>query len=124
VGVVDGLDEQTISTLKLRDDGLGKVDKAQVRVLVIDVLCQLGNALRVGLGLELVALGLEESLKLLVVCNDAIVDDGELPGGVRPVQERLRSALLRLQVVRGRLGWNLGVLTCEGGSSGEREAHG
>ena len=84
VGVVDRLDQQTVGTLELGDDGLGQVDEAEAGVVVVDVLCQLGNALGVCLSLELVALGLQESLKLLVVCDDTIVDDGELPVGVGP----------------------------------------
>ncbi|KAI6754186.1 hypothetical protein HG530_012700 [Fusarium avenaceum] len=67
MGVVDRLDEKTVSTLELLDDSLGKVGEANGRVLVVDVLGELGNALSVGLGLELEALGLEESLQLLVV---------------------------------------------------------
>jgi hypothetical protein len=49
----------------------------------VDVLGELGNALSVGLGLELEALGLEESLQLLVVGDDTVVDNAELPVGVR-----------------------------------------
>jgi hypothetical protein len=83
VGVVNGLDKKTVSTLKLLDDGLGQVGETDVGVLVVDVLGQLGNALGVGLGLESEALALEKGLELLVVGNDTIVDDGELPRGVR-----------------------------------------
>jgi hypothetical protein len=56
-------------------------------VLVVDVLGQLGNALGVGLGLEAEALALEESLQLLVIGDDTIVNDGELPVGVGPDRE-------------------------------------
>ena len=83
MGVVDGLDEKTVSTLELLNDSLGQVGEANGRVLVVDVLCELGNALSVGLSLELETLGLEESLKLLVVGDDTVVDDGEFPVGVR-----------------------------------------
>ncbi|KAI9172071.1 proteasome regulatory particle subunit Rpt4 [Paramyrothecium foliicola] len=82
VGVVNGLDQQAVGTLKLLNDSLGKVGHANVRVLVMDVLGQLGNALSISLSLELEALADQESLKLLVVGDDAIVDDGELPAGV------------------------------------------
>jgi hypothetical protein len=51
-------------------------------VLVVEELGELGDALGVGFGLEAEALGLEQSLELLVVGDDAIVDDGELPVGV------------------------------------------
>lgn len=87
VRVVDRLDEQTICTLELGDDSLGQVDEAQVGVVLVDVLCQLGNALGVCLGLELVALGSQESLKLLVVCDDTVVDNSELPVGVGSVAD-------------------------------------
>jgi hypothetical protein len=84
VGVVDGLEEETKGTLELLDDGLDERGEAQVGVLAVDVLCELGNGLSVGLCLELEALALEQRLELLVVCDDTIVDDSELPVGVRP----------------------------------------
>lgn len=84
VGEVDGLEEKTESSLELLDDSLDERGEAQVRVLRVDVLCEFGNGLGIGLGLELEALALKEGLKLLVVCDDTIVDNGELPVGVRP----------------------------------------
>jgi hypothetical protein len=57
-------------------------------VLVVEVLCELGNALGIGLRLELEALSGEEGLELLVVGDDAIVDDGEFPGGIGSVMCR------------------------------------
>jgi hypothetical protein len=84
VGVVDRLDEETEGALELLDDGLDERGEAELGVLAVDVLGELGNGLGIGLGLELVALALEENLQLLVVCDDTVVDDGELPGGVRP----------------------------------------
>lgn len=85
VGKVDRFDEQAVGALELGDDGLGQVDKVEVGVLVVEVLCELGNALSVGLGLKFVALGAQEGLKLLVVGDDSVVDDGKLPGRVRSV---------------------------------------
>ena len=79
VRVVNGLDQQSVSTLKLLDDSLGKVGEANVGVLVVEVLGQLGNALSIGLGLESEALALEQSLEFLVVGNNTIVDNGEFP---------------------------------------------
>jgi hypothetical protein len=84
MGVVDRLDQETKGTLKLLDDGLDKRGEAQIWVLAVDVLCELGDGLGVGLRLELEALALEQGLELLVVCDDTIVDDGELPVGVGP----------------------------------------
>jgi hypothetical protein len=86
MGVVDGLDEQTVGALELLDDGLGEVGEANGGVLVVEVLGELGNALGIRLGLELEALGAQEGLELLVVGDDTIVDDGELPGGVGPAR--------------------------------------
>ena len=85
VGVVDALDKETISTLKLVNDGLGKVGEADLGVLVVEILGQLGNALGIGLGLEPEALALEQGLQFFVVGDDSIVHDGELPGRVGPV---------------------------------------
>jgi hypothetical protein len=45
----------------------------------VEVLGQLGDALSIGLGLESEALALEQGLQLLVVGNNTIVDDSELP---------------------------------------------
>jgi hypothetical protein len=89
--VVDRLDQKTESSLELFDDGLDESGEAQFRVLAINVLCELRDGLSVRLGLELVALALEEDLELLVVCDDTIVDDGELPVGVGPGGNELAS---------------------------------
>lgn len=85
VRVVDRLDEQAIGALEFLDDGLGEVGETDLGVLVVNVLCELGNALGIGLGLELETLAAEQGLEFLVVCNDTVVDDGELPGGIRAV---------------------------------------
>lgn len=97
VGVVHRLDEQTVGTLKLKDDRLGEVGEANIRVLVVEVLGELGDALGVGLRLELESLGAEESPQLLVVGDDTIVNDGEFPGGVGPVTETPVLAHLNIQ---------------------------
>lgn len=85
--VVHALDEETESSLQLFDDGLDEGGEVNVRVLVVNVLGELGNGLGVGLSLELEALGLKESLEFLVVGDDTVVDDGKLPVGVRPARE-------------------------------------
>jgi hypothetical protein len=84
VGVVDALDQEAVGALELADDSLGQVGEADIGMLVVEVLGQLGDALGISLGLELEALALEQSLQLLVVGDDAVVDDGELPVGVGP----------------------------------------
>jgi hypothetical protein len=84
MGVVDRLDEKTKSTLELLDDSLDERWEAQVWVLRVDVLCELSNGLGIRLRLELEALALEQGLELLVVCDDSVVDNAELPVGVGP----------------------------------------
>jgi hypothetical protein len=91
MGVVDGLDQETERALQLLDDGLDQRREGQVGVLGVDVLGELRDGLSVGLGLELVALALEQSLQLLVVCDDSVVDDRELPVGVRPAVTKRQS---------------------------------
>jgi hypothetical protein len=86
MGVVDGFNEQTVGALELLDHGLGKLGEADARVVIVKVLCKLGDALGIGLGLELEALSSQQGLELLVVGDDAIVDNGELPVGVRAVK--------------------------------------
>lgn len=88
---MNGLDEKTVGTLKLVDDGLGQVGEANLGVLIVDVLGQLGNALGIGFSLKLETLAAEESLQLLVVGDDAIVDDSEFPIGVRSAFRGWRS---------------------------------
>jgi hypothetical protein len=51
-----------------------------------EVLGELCNALGIGLGLESETLALEKSLEFFVVGNDTIVNDCELPLGIRSVQ--------------------------------------
>jgi hypothetical protein len=68
-----------------------------MRVLVIEVLCELRDALGVGVGLEPETLGLEQCLELLVVRDDAIVDNGKLPLRVGSVAGEALAG--RLQVI-------------------------
>lgn len=86
MGEVNGLDEETEGALELLDHSLDERREAQLGVLGVDVLCELGNSLSVSLGLKFEALALKQSLQLLVVCDDTIVDDGEFPVGVGPVR--------------------------------------
>ena len=90
MGVVNRLEEQTIGTLELGNNCLGQVDKVDGWVLVVQVLGQLGNALGIRLGLEAEALGAKEGPQLLVVGDDTVVDDGELP--------------IRIGAARGKVG--------------------
>lgn len=46
---------------------------------VVDVFGKLRDSLSVRLGFELETLALEQCLELFVVCDDAIVNDRELP---------------------------------------------
>jgi hypothetical protein len=83
-------------TNQLFDDGLDEGSKGEPlrRLRVPDVLAQHGDGLGVGLGLKVVASLLENHLELLVVCDDSVVDDGELLVVV---------ALVRVAVKRGGL---------------------
>jgi hypothetical protein len=85
VGVVNRLDQQSIGTLKLLDNGLDEIGESNLGVLVVNVLGKLGNALGIGLGLKLEALGGEQGLQLLVVGDDTIVDNDKLGVGIRSV---------------------------------------
>lgn len=70
--------------MELFDDGLGKNGEFNVRMLIIQVLGKLSNALGVGLGLKLETLALEEELQLFVVGDDAIVNYRKLPFRIGP----------------------------------------
>ena len=87
MGVVDGLEKQTEGALELLDDRLGQDGELDIWVLIVNVLGELRDSLSICLGLEPEALALKQRLKLLVVCDDTVVDNGELPLGVRPVRE-------------------------------------
>jgi hypothetical protein len=52
-----------------------------------EVFGELRNALGVGLGLESETLALEQGLEFLVIGDDTIVDNSELPLGIRSSQE-------------------------------------
>ena len=87
MGVVDGLQQQTKGTLELLDDGLGQNCELNIGVLVVKVLGKLGNALGVGLRLESETLALQQSLQFLIVGDNTIVNDGELPGGIGTINQ-------------------------------------
>ena len=91
-GEVHALHEKTESTLQLLDNSLDQAGEVEVRVLVEDELGQLGNGLSIGLGLEAHALGLQEHPQFLVVGDDTVVDDGELPLGVGAVRVAVNPA--------------------------------
>lgn len=91
-GEVHALHEKTESALELLDDSLDESGEVEAGVLIVDVLGQLGNGLSVGLGLEAHSLALEESPQFLVVGDDTVVDDGELPLGVGAVRVAVNPA--------------------------------
>lgn len=72
--------------MKLFDDGLGENGELNVGVLVVEVLGELGDALRVRLGLEPEPLAFEKCLQLLVIGDDAVMNDRKFPSRVRPVK--------------------------------------
>lgn len=89
VGVVNRLHQKTESTLQLLDDGLGEGGEVDAWVLIVDVLGELGNSLSVGFGLEAETLRFEQYSQFLVVGDDTVVNDGELPFGIRSGQAML-----------------------------------
>jgi len=50
---VHRLEQQAVGALELVDDGLGQVCEADIGMLIVQILGELGNALGVGLRLEL-----------------------------------------------------------------------
>ena len=54
-------------------------------MLIIDIFGQLRNSLRIRLRLKLEPLARQQLLQLFVICDDAIVHDGELPARVAAV---------------------------------------
>jgi hypothetical protein len=80
---VIGLEEKTESALKLLDDGFCEDSEFDVWVLAIKVLGQLGDAFGVGIGLEAESFGFQQRLQLLIVGNNAIVNNAKLPGRIR-----------------------------------------
>lgn len=86
------LQQQTERALQLLNDGLGQGGEVDCGVLVKDVLGQLRNRLGIRLRLKLHALTLQQLLELLVVGDDTIVDDRELPLRVGAVWVAVESA--------------------------------
>lgn len=78
--IVDRLEQETEGSLKFLDDGFGKDEEFNIGRIVIDVLGKFGNAFCVRLRLELEALAFEKDFEFFIVCDDAIVDNRELPG--------------------------------------------
>lgn len=78
------LEDEREGTLKLLQDGLDELREvhALVGLRVVNVLCEDGRRLGVGLALELVAALLEDKTESSCVGDDTIVDDGELRLGV------------------------------------------
>ena len=103
MGVVNRLEQQTESAFQLLDHRLGEDGELNVRVLVVQVLGQLGDTLGVGLGLEAEALALQQGLQFLVVGDDTIVNDGELPGGVRSGADTPRPLVSDSGLIDGEL---------------------
>ena len=91
-----GLDQQSKGALQLLNDGLGQDSELNIRMLVVQVLGQFGNALCVGLRLEAEPLALQKGLQLLVVGDNAVVDDREFPRGIRPEEPEMVSNPARL----------------------------
>ena len=78
---------------------------------VIEIFGELCDTFGVCLGFELEAFAFEQSLELLVVGNDTVVNDSELPFRVRSVTS-LACGRVELMWATYRWGWQL---TVEGG---------
>lgn len=99
--VVNGLDQQTESTLQLLNNGLGQDSELNIGVLVVEVLGKLRNALGIGLSLETETLALQKGLQFLVVGDNTVVDDGKLPGGIGAVDRWfVRSSVIQMSTLR------------------------
>lgn len=85
MGEMHGLDKEAEGTLELLHDSLREDSEVNVRLLVEQVLGQLSDALGISLCLEAEALALQQSSEFLVVGDDSIMDNGELPVHVRSV---------------------------------------
>lgn len=104
MGVVNGLDQQTKSTLQLLNNGLGQDSELNIGVLVVEVLGKLRNALGIGLSLETETLALQKGLQFLVVGDNTIVDDGKLPGGIGAIDRWVvRSSAIQMSTLRKKL---------------------
>ena len=71
-------------THQLLDDRLDESGEVRLAALgrVVEVLAEHGDGLGVGLGLKLVTALRQHKLEFAVVCDDAVVDDGEVCVGV------------------------------------------
>jgi hypothetical protein len=91
--------DQSKGALELLDDRLDELRKVQMLavLLVPQILGQHGDDFRVGVALKLVASLLQEQADLLVVGDDAIVNDGKLGREVRAVRMAVDSGRLAVR---------------------------
>jgi len=86
VGVVLGLEDEGEGALELFENSLDEFGEGGLLlVLVVDVLCEDCDGLRVRLAREHVAALLEDEAELGAVGDDAVVDDDELGVGIGAV---------------------------------------
>lgn len=85
IGVVGGLEDEGERTLEFRKDGLDEFRErcAVSRLRVVDILCEDGYCLSVGLTLEMVSTLLEQETECGGVSDNTVVHDGELGLGIR-----------------------------------------
>lgn len=84
---MDGLQKDTECTLQLLDYGLSKINKLELRLLIMNIFRKLGDTLSVSVGLKLgTSLDLKESFQFFEVGDDTIVHNGEFPIGIRSVR--------------------------------------
>lgn len=111
------LEQQTEGTFKFLDDRLGQDCEFNVGMLVIEVLGKLGNAFGIGLGLKAESLALKQGLQFLVVRDDTVVDDGELPSRIGANSHRVISLVCREVFQLQHLPVRVAVLTRRGSVS-------
>jgi hypothetical protein len=102
---VDRLHKQAECTLELLDDGLAESGEVDVGMSIVEEFGEFGNAFCVCVGLELEALAFQQSFKFFVVGNDTVVDDGELPVGVRSATVSPSCSCISPPVVPHLCGW-------------------
>ena len=77
--IVNRLQQKTESSLQLVYNSFSKDGKFYFGILIIDVLSELCNSLGISLCFEFEAFTLKESLEFLIIGDDTIVYNRELP---------------------------------------------
>jgi len=92
IGIVLRLENKGEGTFELLENGFDKLGErdALVWLRVIDIFCEDGNGLRVGLALKLVAAVLEDEAEGGGISDDTVVHDDEIAARVRAQRVAVR----------------------------------